>query len=107
MLFDSWAGVLSPALFRAHVVRTTRDIVAELRRRHPGVPVIGFPRLAGLLVGEYVRATRVDAVGLDTGMDVALVRSSLPSDVALQGNLDPMALVSGGAALRGEVSAVS
>ena len=85
MLFDCWAGVLSPGLFRAHVVRTTRDIVAELRRRHPGVPVIGFPRLAGLLVGEYVRSTRVDAVGMDTGMDVALVRSSLPSDVALQG----------------------
>ena len=106
MLFDSWAGVLSPGLFRAHVVRPTLDIVAELRRRHPGVPVIGFPRLAGLLVGEYVRSTRVDAVGLDTGMDVALVRSSLPSGVALQGNLDPMALVSGGAALQSEVSAV-
>jgi uroporphyrinogen decarboxylase len=106
MLFDSWAGVLSPGQFREHVVRPTHTIVQEIRRRHPGVPVVGFPRLAGLLIGEYVQATGVDAVGLDTGMDVTLARSLLRRRVALQGNLDPMALLAGGAALRNEAAGI-
>lgn len=106
MLFDSWAGVLSPGQFRTHVVQTTRTIVAELGRRHPTVPVIGFPRLAGLLIGEYVRETGVRTVGLDTGMDLRLVRSLMPARVALQGNLDPMALLAGGAAMRSEAAGI-
>lgn len=104
MLFDSWAGVLSPGQFRSHVERTTRYIVGELARKYPAVPVIGFPRLAGLLIGDYVRQTGVAAVGLDTGMDIELVKSQTPSRVTLQGNLDPMALLAGGAAMRTETS---
>ncbi len=57
MLFDSWAGVLSPSLFRAHCVAPAKRIVAALKARHPGVPVIGFPRLAGVMVRDYA-ATR-------------------------------------------------
>ncbi|MBV8912529.1 MAG: uroporphyrinogen decarboxylase, partial [Acetobacteraceae bacterium] len=53
MLFDSWAGVLSPLLFRRHVIEPTRRIVAALRERHPAVPVVGFPRLAGVQIGAY------------------------------------------------------
>ena len=93
MLFDSWAGVLSPRLFRLHVIQPTATIVSRLRSRFPTVPVIGFPRLAGLMVGDYAVATAVDAVGLDTSMDPALVMRCVPRTVALQGNLDPMALV--------------
>jgi len=106
MLFDSWAGLLSPGQFRAHVVRTTRYIVGELGRRYPAVPVIGFPRLAGLLIGEYVRATGVHAVGLDTGMDLVLAKSQMRTRVAYQGNLDPFALLAGGAAMREESTSI-
>jgi uroporphyrinogen decarboxylase len=102
MLFDSWAGVLSPRLFRSHVIRPTETIVARLRSRFPTVPVIGFPRLAGLMIGDYAVATQVNAVGLDTSMDPALVARCVPQDVALQGNLDPLALAGGGEALRHE-----
>lgn len=70
MLFDSWAGILSPSQFRRHVVEPTRMIVDALRQRHPSVPIIGFPRLAGLLVGQYAAVTRVDGIGLDTSMDL-------------------------------------
>jgi uroporphyrinogen decarboxylase len=102
MLFDSWAGVLSPRLFRMHVIRPTATIVARLRSRFPTVPVIGFPRLAGLMVGEYAAATAVNAVGLDTSMDPRLAMRCVPRNVALQGNLDPLALVGGGPALERE-----
>jgi uroporphyrinogen decarboxylase len=105
MLFDSWAGVLSPSLFRAHCMAPVARIVAALRARHPGVPVIGFPRLAGLMVRDYA-TTGINAVGVDTGSDIAMVASMLPAQVAVQGNLDPLALVAGGAAMAGEVTAI-
>ncbi len=106
MLFDSWAGVLSPLLFRRCVTAPTARIVAALRERHPDVPIIGFPRLAGLQAGSYARETGVNAVALDTGADPAVALPLLPDGVAGQGNLDPLALVAGGAALEQETQAV-
>ena len=105
MLFDSWAGVLSPSLFRAHCVAPARRIVAALKARHPGVPVIGFPRLAGLMAREYA-TTGVAAVGVDTGSDIGLVAAMVPAHVAVQGNLDPLAVVAGGAAMAAEVAPI-
>ncbi len=105
MLFDSWAGVLSPSLFRTHAIAPAARIVSELNRRHPGVPVIGFPRLAGLMIGEYA-SVGARAIGMDTSMDLSRAAAVVPADVALQGNLDPMALVAGGAALATETSRI-
>ena len=105
MLFDSWAGVLSPPLFRKHVIAPARRIVATLKQRHPGLPVIGFPRLAGVMIREYA-ATGVDGVGVDTGSDIGAVAAMLPERVAVQGNLDPLALVAGGTAMVTEAATV-
>lgn len=106
MLFDTWAGILPPSGFAGHVVRPTCAIVDALNRRYPEIPIIGFPRLAGTLVGEYAEQTGVDAVGLDTSVNAAEIAARLPESVAVQGNLDPMALVAGGAALRREALAI-
>ena len=105
MLFDSWAGVLSPSLFRTHVVAPATEIVSALKRRHPGVPIIGFPRLAGPMVAEYA-ATGVNAIGMDTSMDLTRAAGLVPAEIALQGNLDPMALVAGGTALSSEAERI-
>jgi uroporphyrinogen decarboxylase len=102
MLFDSWAGMLPPSQFRRWVIEPTVTIVRNVKRLHPGVPVIGFPRLAGPLIGEYVQRTGVDTVAMDTAMDPRLAAQLVPPTVALQGNLDPLALVAGGAALEAE-----
>jgi uroporphyrinogen decarboxylase len=106
MLFDSWAGILPPYLFRQHVVGATAQIVSSLKARFPTVPVVGFPRLAGLSIGAYAAATGVAAVGLDTAADPLLATSLLPERVAAQGNLDPTALVAGGTALEREARAI-
>ena len=105
MLFDSWAGVLSPSLFDRHVVDPARRIVAAIRQRHPAIPIIGFPRLASTMLPRYV-ATGVNGIGMDTGMDPTYAAGVVPASIALQGNLDPMALVAGGDALRSEIDAV-
>ena len=105
MLFDSWAGVLSPSLFRAHCIAPAARIVAAIQQRHPGVPMIGFPRLAGVMTREYA-ATKVNAVGVDTGSDIAAVAAMLPAGMAVQGNLDPLAVVAGGSAMTTEVAGI-
>src|SRR5262249_34521220 len=66
----------------------------------------GFPRLAGLQIGQYANATLIKGVGLDTSMDLNIAAGLLPQGVALQGNLDPVALVAGGAALQRETQSV-
>ncbi len=104
MVFDSWAGVLSPLLFEAYVMAPTARIIAGLERRFPHAPVIGFPRLAGTMLGRYAEATGVCGVGVDTGTDLSAAISSLPERVALQGNLDPAAVLAGGEALQQEAA---
>ncbi|HTR15845.1 MAG TPA: uroporphyrinogen decarboxylase [Acetobacteraceae bacterium] len=107
MLFDTWAGLLPPAEFVRHVVEPTKRIVAAIKRLHPGLPVIGFPRLAGTQLGAYAGQTGVDAVGLDTAADPVVAASLVPEHVALQGNLDPLAVVAGGEALEQQATAIA
>ncbi|MGC9270861.1 uroporphyrinogen decarboxylase [Acidiphilium sp.] len=99
MLFDSWAGLLPPDLFRAHVIHPTTRIVDALHLRHPGVKVIGFPRLAGLMALPYIAETGISGFGMDTATDAAALARLLPRSVALQGNLDPLLLRAGGVSL--------
>ena len=106
MLFDTWAGILPPAQFRRLVIEPAAAIVTALRQRFPAVPIIGFPRLAGMMVGDYARATDVDGIGLDTSMELGLAVKVLPPRVAMQGNLDPLALVAGGPRLDEETDRV-
>jgi uroporphyrinogen decarboxylase len=106
MLFDSWAGVLAPTQFRRYVIEPARRIVDMLAKRHPGIPVIGFPRMAGLTIEAYARETGVRAIGLDTAVDLSLAAPLLPKSVAAQGNLDPLVLVAGGQALAEEAQAI-
>jgi uroporphyrinogen decarboxylase len=98
-LFDSWAGSLSPEQFEHWVIVPTARIVGVLKRRHPRVPIIGFPKGAGGKLGAYARETGVDAVGLDETVDPTWANAALPPDLPVQGNLDPLALIAGGAML--------
>ena len=105
-LFDSWAGSLSPAQFERWVIAPTAAIVAQLKARHPGVPVIGFPKGAGGKLPAYARETGVDALGLDETVDPAWAAKVLPEALPVQGNLDPLALIAGGEALASAVERI-
>lgn len=94
-IFDSWAGSLPESQFERWVVAPTRRIVEELRVRHPHVPIIGFPRGAGASAARYVGATGVQGIGCDTTMPLEQMRE-LADSVSVQGNLDPLLLVTGG-----------
>ena len=98
-LFDSWAGVLPEAEFRRWVIAPTARIVAALKQSHPAVPVIGFPRGAGFLYEAYLAETGVDALAVDTALPLSVAKE-LQGRRPVQGNLDPVALLVGGEALR-------
>jgi uroporphyrinogen decarboxylase len=97
-IFDSWASGLPEGLFDAVVIRPTVKIVAAVRAARPGARIIGFPRAATLAGYQaYVEQTGVDAVSLDTAAPMGWAAKHL--GCVVQGNLDPIALVAGGAAL--------
>lgn len=98
-LFDSWAGSLSPAQFEQWVIAPNAAITAAIKARHPGTPIIGFPKGAGEKLPAYARETGVDAVGIDETIDPVWAARELPQGLPVQGNLDPLLLLSGGEAL--------
>jgi uroporphyrinogen decarboxylase len=101
-LFDSWVGCLAPADYRTHVLPHVRSVIAGLR---PGVPVIHFGTgTAGLL--EAMRAAGGDVIGLDWRVDLDAAWARLGHDVAVQGNLDPMALLAPVPEIRRRVAAI-
>ena len=98
-LFDSWAGSLAPAEFERWVIAPNARIVAALAARYPHIPVIGFPKGAGEKLPAYARETRVAALGLDETIDPVWAAQVLPAGLPVQGNLDPLLLIAGGAEL--------
>jgi uroporphyrinogen decarboxylase len=105
-LFDSWAGTLPEQAFARWVIEPTRRIVATLKQRHPHHPIIGFPRGAGLLYERYLVETGVNGIALDTAVPASYARERLQPLAAVQGNLDPVLLVCGGAAFENAVREV-
>lgn len=104
-LFDSWSGSLAPAEFERWVIAPTVAIVEGLRARCD-VPIIGFPKGAGGKLAAYARETSVDAIGLDETVDPVWANAQLPTGLPVQGNLDPLLLIAGGAALDAGVDRV-
>jgi uroporphyrinogen decarboxylase len=102
-LFDSWAGALPGDALDRWCIDPTRRIVQALRARHGPVPTIGFARGIGAFYRAYARGTGVTAVGLDQSVVPSWAAESLPRDVVLQGNLDPIYLIIGGARLKAAV----
>ncbi len=96
-IFDTWAGSLPDDEFDRWVVGPTRRIRESLREMHPDIPVIGFPRGAGPAAVWYVAETGVDGIGCDTATPPYVMKEAFEDeDVVVQGNLDPLLLVTGG-----------
>jgi uroporphyrinogen decarboxylase len=102
-IFDSWAGCLPDDQFEQWVILPTKRIVTELKRRHPHVPIIGFPRGAGATSGWYLQETKVEGLGCDTAMSLVRMRELAGIGAVVQGNLDPLLLLAGGAHLETRV----
>jgi uroporphyrinogen decarboxylase len=98
-IFDSWAGSLKGNDFAAYAVEPARAIIAALKARHPGIPVIAVPREAGEGYIGFARATGADCVALDNSVSADWAAENVQKDGCVQGNLDPRHMVTGGQAL--------
>src|SRR5262244_3027233 len=105
-IFDTWSGVLGPEQFERWCIAPMQKIVAGVRQEFPGAKIIGFPRGAGAMALPYVEMTAVSAIGIDWAFERSIARDALQPRVPVQGNVDPMALLAGGAALDHEVDDV-
>ena len=102
-IFDSWAGAWPEDQMRRWSHNPMKEIVSRVKAQHPEVPIILFPRGAGVLYRGYT-SCGANALALDTAMPLVWAKKQLQSKVVLQGNLDPVLLLAGGAALKERVS---
>ena len=102
-LFDTWASALPETAFAQWCIEPAQRIVSALREAYPHVPVIGFPRGAGVALIDYAARTGVQGIGLDSAVPAAWARQKIQSQCTVQGNLDPLMLVAGGTAMTNEV----
>jgi len=105
-IFDSWAGSLADDQFETWVIQPTARIVSAIKARHPQVPIIGFPRGAAAQLERFVQMTGVDGVSCDTSCPLGIMQRIARGGTAVQGNLDPLLLVSGGEALDSRVDEI-
>ncbi|MBP1851851.1 uroporphyrinogen decarboxylase [Rhizobium halophytocola] len=104
-IFDSWAGVLAPAEFERFCVKPVARIIEKLKAARPDAKVIAFAKGAGMLLKTYRQKTGADAIGLDWTVPLEFA-AELQKDGPIQGNLDPMRVVAGGAALDEGIDAI-
>jgi uroporphyrinogen decarboxylase len=105
-IFDTWAGVLPAGEFRKWCIEPAARIVAAVRQRIPDAKIIGFPRGAATELSNYLDAVPVDAIGLDWMVELDFARKYVQPKRTVQGNLDPLVLLAGGAALDTAIDAI-
>lgn len=92
-IFDSWAGDLPEGVRQEFVVGPLAQVVAGVRREHPGTPVIVFGRGLGVDHLEVAVSCRPEALGVETEQSLRWVHEAVGGQCAVQGNLDPVALL--------------
>ncbi|MBT4941378.1 MAG: uroporphyrinogen decarboxylase [Rhodospirillaceae bacterium] len=102
-LFDSWAGLLTEDQFTRWIIAPNQRIVEGVKAVHPDVPIIGFPRSAGVMYRDFVERTGVDGVSIDHTVPVSWAAKNLQPICTVQGNLDNHLLLVGGEAMEKEV----
>jgi uroporphyrinogen decarboxylase len=105
-IFDSWAGVLSEDQFDRWVIEPNKEITSRIKDAFPDIPVIGFPRGAGVLYKKFIIETGVDAVSLDQTVPLDWAVEELQPLCCLQGNLDNLAVVAGGETMENQVNTI-
>ena len=101
-IFDSWAGSLQGDDFMNYSIKPMARITSALKEKHPGVPIIAFPRGAGeRYVGAHA-ATGADCIAVDDGVTAEWAAENLQTGGCVQGNLKSSHMVSGGDALVSE-----
>lgn len=104
-IFDSWAGVLGGREYEEFIIKPTAKIIGEVKKRYPNVPIIGFPRGSGFLYEKYIELTGINGIGVDQTVPVSKM-VSWGEHIVVQGNMDPVVLLSGKDAIAKKVDEI-
>ncbi|MFL2799357.1 MAG: uroporphyrinogen decarboxylase [Paracoccaceae bacterium] len=105
-IFDSWAGSLKEEDFESYAIAPVKKIITALNRLHPDVPIIAFPRGAGLKYIDFANDTGANCIAIDHSLDPEWAAKNLQCDSCIQGNLNPKHMVTGGKALLEETTKI-
>ena len=104
-IFDSWSGILSYDEFKDYCIKPTHKMVKIINKQFPSIPIIGFPKGANNFLNEYIENTKISGLSLDWRIDYKTI-NSFKDKVVVQGNLDPLILVSGGKLLESKIEEI-
>ena len=105
-IFDSWAGVLTNEEFIKWVIRPTTEIISRVKAKYPHIRIIGFPRGASFQYKAYAEQSGADIVNIDSMVPLAWAKAHLQDKVMLQGNLDPITLLSNKQVIKEQVGKI-
>lgn len=105
-IFDSWAGSLKEEDFVNYAIEPVKKIITALNKLHPDVPIIAFPREAGLKYIDFANETGANCIAIDHSVDPEWAAKNLQIDSCIQGNLNPKHMVTGGKALLEETTKI-
>jgi uroporphyrinogen decarboxylase len=105
-IFDSWAGSLKGEDFVNYAIIPIKKIITALNKLHPDVPIIAFPREAGLKYINFANETGANCIAIDHSVDPEWAAKNLQIDSCIQGNLNPKHMVTGGKALLEETTKI-
>ena len=105
-IFDSWTGCCPASHFQKWIVKPTQKIISTVRETYPQIPIVGFPKGAGVNLLEYGAQSGVSGLSLDSSTPLPWAVKNLPQDLILQGNLDPLLLVAGGESLKRRIHSI-
>ena len=105
-IFDSWAGSLKGEDFVNYAIIPIKKIITALNKLHPDVPIIAFPREAGLKYIDFANETGANCIAIDHSVDPEWAATNLQIDSCIQGNLNPKHMVTGGKALLQETTKI-
>jgi uroporphyrinogen decarboxylase len=105
-LFDTWAGLCPASHFEKWILQPTQKVIKAVKDVFPTLPIIGFPKGIGVQLVPYAEKTGITGLSLDASTPLSWATQELPQHIVLQGNLDPLMLVSGGAALKREIASI-
>jgi uroporphyrinogen decarboxylase len=92
-IFDSWSSVLNKENFIKWVINPTKEIVNNVKKIYPDIPIIGFPKGAGFFYADYVNEVKIDGISLDANLPYEYINKNLKDKLTIQGNLDPVYLL--------------
>lgn len=104
-IFDSWAGILSYDEFEDYCIKPSHKIVEIINKKFPNIPIIGFPKGSNCFLNEYIKNTKISGLSVDWRIDYKTL-NSFKDKVVIQGNLDPLILVSGGKLLENKIEEI-